>query len=40
MHVATEYHHDYTVECLVEGGADTNLKDDHGVSATIQLMVD
>ena len=35
MHVATECHHDYTVECLVERGADINLKDECGVSASM-----
>jgi len=38
LHVATEGKHKHTVERLVGHKADTNLQDNNGVSATIQLV--
>ena len=33
LHVAATKGHDYTVECLVEKGANINIQDDDGVIA-------
>ena len=37
LHVAATKGHDYTVECLVEKGANISIKDNAGVSMTILL---
>ena len=37
LHVATSKGRDYTVECLVEIGANINIKDTAGVSMTTLL---
>ena len=39
LHVAASKGRDYTVECLVEKGADINIKDKNGVNETILLMI-
>ena len=37
LHVAASKGHDYTVECLVEKGANINIKDKDGVGMSIFL---
>jgi len=32
LHAAAKNHHDYTVQHLIENGADVNIKDNNGVS--------
>ena len=38
LHVATRNGRDYTVKCLVEKGADINIKDKTGVGVTILTL--
>ena len=37
LHLAASNGHDYTVECLVEKGADMNIRDKTGVSELYSL---
>ena len=37
LHVAAKKGHDYSVECLVNKGADMNIKDKSGVSEKLYL---
>ena len=39
LHVAASKGRDYIVECLVNKGADMNIKDKTGVCETILLMI-
>ena len=39
LHISASNGRDYTVECLVEKGADMNIKDKTGVRVTILQMV-
>ena len=40
LHIAARSGRDYTVEFLVEKGADISIKDQAGISMTILLMID
>ena len=39
LHAAASNKRDYTVECLLEKGANMNIKDKNGVHETILLMI-
>ena len=39
LHLAASNAHDYTVECLVERGADINIKDKSGVCETVLITI-